>query len=214
MQSFERIRKEIKNGELEEALERALKLVQKHGTNKQKKELTALFGQFRKFQREKAVGLAPDQSVINRIELGFLTILESIERTVDLNIADRQKQKAKENAKRFSGKIKYINNHQRFGFVKCNDLEDDIFFHFSSFVQNKAPIISQKVTFEIDKNEKGWFAKRMYLIDWRTKRKNKKSSKYKENRDEKLKVLEDDIAITAKKLIKKIGQQFQRITKK
>lgn len=214
MQSFEKIKKEIKNGEIEEALEKSLKLVQKVGNKRQKNELNLLSGQFYNFQREKGLGLAPDQSRIHRIEMGLSTVIEAIKRTAELNNSDKDKQKAKENTKRFSGKIKYINNHQRFGFVKCNEFEDDLFFHFSSFVQNKLPIISQKVTFEIDKNEKGWFAKRMFLIDKGRNRRNKKSPKYKENQIEKLKALEDAITATIKKMVQKIGEYIKKILKK
>jgi len=54
------------------------------------------------------------------------------------------------------GKVKTFNKQKGYGFIKC-DLEEDIFFHYSSLVMDgfKTVDVDQEVEFELEDTPKG-----------------------------------------------------------
>ena len=65
------------------------------------------------------------------------------------------------------GKIKYYSPERGFGFIVCNDREDELFFHITDVIDYR--LYEQDiqegivVTFEVDRNEKGLIAKSIQI---------------------------------------------------
>lgn len=55
------------------------------------------------------------------------------------------------------GKVKSFNKQKGYGFIRCNELDEDIFFHYSSLVMEgfKTIDVNAVVEFELEDSEKG-----------------------------------------------------------
>lgn len=55
------------------------------------------------------------------------------------------------------GKVKTFNKQKGYGFIKCNDLTEDIFFHYSSLQMDgfKTIDVDTDVEFELEESDKG-----------------------------------------------------------
>ena len=55
------------------------------------------------------------------------------------------------------GKVKTFNKQKGYGFIKCNDLAEDIFFHYSSLQMDgfKNIDVDTDVEFELEESDKG-----------------------------------------------------------
>ena len=63
------------------------------------------------------------------------------------------------------GKVKTFNKQKGYGFIKC-ELEEDIFFHYSSLIMEgfKTIDVDADVEFELEESSKGKRAKNVKLI--------------------------------------------------
>ncbi|WUR04185.1 cold shock protein [Vairimorpha necatrix] len=79
----------------------------------------------------------------------------------------------------YNGKIKFFNNKKGYGFIICDQIEQDIFFHFTSInnLHNELYIMTDMIlTFHLMKGAKGFYAKN---IDFVESDKNKQATYYK-----------------------------------
>jgi len=65
-----------------------------------------------------------------------------------------------------TGIVKWFNNAKGYGFILADDNPEDLFAHFSSIEMDgyKTLKAGQKVSFDIEKAEKGFHAKRIKVI--------------------------------------------------
>lgn len=63
------------------------------------------------------------------------------------------------------GKVKTFNKQKGYGFITC-ELEEDIFFHYSSLIMEgfKTIDVDTKVEFELEETSKGKRAKNVKLV--------------------------------------------------
>ncbi|MEC8427734.1 MAG: cold shock domain-containing protein [Pseudomonadota bacterium] len=66
-----------------------------------------------------------------------------------------------------TGIVKWFNNAKGYGFILADDNPEDLFAHFSSIEMEgyKTLKAGQKVSFDIEKADKGFHAKRIRVID-------------------------------------------------
>lgn len=66
-----------------------------------------------------------------------------------------------------TGIVKWFNNAKGYGFILADDNPEDLFAHFSSIEMEgyKTLKAGQKVSFDIEKADKGFHAKRIKVID-------------------------------------------------
>lgn len=64
------------------------------------------------------------------------------------------------------GKVKTFNKQKGYGFIKC-DLEEDIFFHYSSLVMEgfKTVEVGADVEFELEESSKGKRATNIKVVE-------------------------------------------------
>ena len=185
-----KIRRDINEGYIEEAIKKTLQLAQKKGYKEQINYLHLLSSRLKKHKREYFGGLTNDKIENNQIVYSLLSIIDSI---IEIN-EPISKSKKKE---KFYGKIWFLNNEQHFGFIKSPNFENEIFFHFSAVFNKKHPRIKNKVKFELDKNLKGWYAPKVeLLIPPRPKRKKTRKTKEQKKQINKLQqkeLIENDV---------------------
>lgn len=58
-------------------------------------------------------------------------------------------------AKTVKGKVKFYSEQRRFGFIKQDDKEEDLSFHYSEVEGNKNLQQNDRVEFEVTEGEKG-----------------------------------------------------------
>lgn len=54
------------------------------------------------------------------------------------------------------GKVKFFNLQKGYGFIKDNNSEDELFFHFSNTLDKVQK--DDEVAFDLEKGERGWKA--------------------------------------------------------
>ena len=212
MEDFEKrkiaIEHNISKGFIQEALNKARPFVKRYGNKSQSEDLILISSQFNKFRRKDYLGLKPDEAIENRIDAALLILVRNIvPPPIDKRKRSNSPTKNYIKSKKYVGWIRYMNNHQRYGFIQSRSFEGDIFFHFSSIGRKKSPIINQRVTFVINKNEKGFYAEKLFLEE---RKKNRKKPKTEEAKEQKLLFIEDQLQtevsrmiITFKKFIRK-----------
>ena len=56
---------------------------------------------------------------------------------------------------KFKGHIVKWHDEKGFGFIKCQDLSEEIFFHISQYKGRQRPEINKQVVFALGKNRQG-----------------------------------------------------------
>ena len=56
---------------------------------------------------------------------------------------------------KFKGHIVKWHDEKGFGFIKCQDLSEEIFFHISQYKGKQRPEINEQVVFTLGKNRQG-----------------------------------------------------------
>jgi len=72
------------------------------------------------------------------------------------------------------GVIKKIIKEKRFGFIKVENIDRDIFFRFNDVNNEKLLKENARVSFKLEKNEKGYVAKKIYVLNGEKKGKYEK----------------------------------------
>jgi len=187
---IQKIRRDVSEGYTEEGIKKAIILAKKNGYKSQLNYLRLLSSQLNQHRREYLGSMTKDKTVPNKIDLALLSVVDSILR-INKPISKNKKQE------QFIGKIWYLNNDQKYGFIKSSEFTNEIFFHYSSVNGNKQPRITQKVRYELDKNLKGWYSPSVELIVRTKKPRDPKKpislSKKQKNRELRRQLLENDI---------------------
>lgn len=57
-----------------------------------------------------------------------------------------------------NGKVVKYDKERGFGFIRCSDFEDDVFFHISDISDDAIPALGQRVSFDTKRTKKGMAA--------------------------------------------------------
>lgn len=68
------------------------------------------------------------------------------------------------NLKKMEGEVKFFNHTKGFGFIKSKEDEKEYFFHISGVLSGKDPEDEDKVTFDLEKDEKGHKAVNVVVV--------------------------------------------------
>ena len=78
---------------------------------------------------------------------------------------------------KFKGHIVKWHDEKGFGFIKCQDLSEEIFFHISQYKGKQRPEINEQVVFALGKNRQGKM-QALQVQEWLFVRKQQRKREY------------------------------------
>lgn len=65
------------------------------------------------------------------------------------------------------GHVKWFDNRKGFGFLRCEECDEDVFIHYTNIVGEGFKILEdgQGVSFELARGDKGWHATNVRALD-------------------------------------------------
>ncbi|PIE23121.1 MAG: hypothetical protein CSA62_08770 [Planctomycetota bacterium] len=70
------------------------------------------------------------------------------------------------NTENIQGHVKWFDNRKGFGFLRCDQFDEDIFIHYSNISGEGYKVLEdgQAVCFGVIKGEKGWHAREVQVL--------------------------------------------------